>query len=324
MSDAMQTPGNDFLARLVDELVQDISFLDGMIVDLRAQARQSREQEQKRISDSLELTRTANEALVLSALEARDSSAASDIDSQRKTLFLSMLSHELRSPLGAIVTATSLLERQVADVAGAAKTIAIVKRQAAQLVRLVDDLLDASRISSGKITLQRSWINLNDVLDSALEAAQPLFEAQQQTVALEMACEPPRVFGDSVRLIQLFSNLLANASKFSAPGTTVGVLVAAQAASVSVAVSDQGQGIAPAAQEDVFSLFAQAGQNQRHAGTGGMGIGLPLARKLAELHGGTLALYSEGIGHGSTFTVVLPCRPHPLDRRSARDPERIG
>ncbi|MES2324551.1 MAG: HAMP domain-containing sensor histidine kinase [Pseudomonadota bacterium] len=324
MSDAMQTPGNDFLARLVDELVQDISYLDGVIVDLQAQARQSREQEQKRISDSLELTRAANEALVLSALEARDSSAASDIDSQRKTLFLSMLSHELRSPLGAIVTATSLLERQVADVAGTAKTIAIVKRQAAQLVGLVDDLLDASRISSGKITLQRSWIKLNDVLDSALEAAQPLFEAQQQTVAFEMACEPPRVFGDSVRLIQLFSNLLANASKFSAPGTIVGVLVAAQAASVSVAVSDQGQGIAPAAQKDVFSLFAQAGQNQRHAGTGGMGIGLPLARTLAELHGGTLALYSEGIGQGSTFTVVLPCRPHPLDRRSSRDPERIG
>lgn len=327
MNDTIRTPGapprSDVLTRHIDNLVQDISYLDAIIADLRASASQSSEQDLKQISNSLVLTRIANEELVLSALAAQDSSAAAEIESHRKSVFLSMLSHELRSPLGAIVTGTSLLERQVAGVPGAMKTISIVKRQAAHLVRLVDDLLDASRISSGKIALQRSWVNLNDVLGSAAESAQPLIDAQRQRIDLEMACEPPRLFGDPVRLTQLFSNLLVNASKFSPPRSTVSVLVTAQAASVSVSVRDQGVGIAPERQEDVFSLFVQAGQDQPHGGTGGMGIGLSLARTLAELHGGTVALQSDGIGHGSTFTVVLPCRPHPRDRAPASGPGRF-
>ncbi|HVF35955.1 MAG TPA: hybrid sensor histidine kinase/response regulator [Candidatus Saccharimonadia bacterium] len=225
----------------------------------------------------------------------------------RKDEFLGMLAHELRNPLAPIRSAAALLARheQIAP-AAARHAVEVIERQVAHLARLVDDLLDVTRITHGKLRLRRDLTALDAIIDAAIEAN--LAHASANRVRFRVVTPPSGAWidGDAVRLTQVFSNLLHNAAKFSFSGGSVEIDVHHEGdGHIVVRVRDFGTGISDAAIGAVFDLFTQ----EKHAlgrDHGGLGIGLALVRELTGMHGGTVAARSDGIGLGSTFTVTLP------------------
>ncbi|NVB78210.1 MAG: response regulator [Kofleriaceae bacterium] len=225
---------------------------------------------------------------------------------RRKDEFLAMLGHELRNPLAALSMALPILERFPPRDDIEARTIGILRRQMGVLTQLVDDLLDVSRVTRGRIELTRSTIDLRELIHRVVEGIdQRVFAPRQQKLALDLAPQPFRVSGDAVRLEQVMTNLLDNSSKYSDPGTTIEVSLVADGTSAVVRVRDHGVGIDAATLPIVFDLFAQATTSLDRA-RGGLGIGLTLVRSLVELHGGTISAASDGIGHGTTMTIRLP------------------
>jgi CheY-like chemotaxis protein len=228
-----------------------------------------------------------------------------------------MLAHELRNPLSPLVNSIELLRRT--SHAGDERTahqLAVMARQLQQLTRLVDDLLDVSRVSRGLIELRRERVPLHEILDDAIEAVRPLIEAGSHV--MQRGAVPPRagVHGDRVRLTQVFSNLLANAAKYTDPGGRIAVSVVVDEHRVSVVVQDSGIGIPQDMLSRVFDMFAQVPSAQARS-QGGLGIGLTLVRRLVELHGGRVSAYSRGEGQGSTFTVSLPLLMLPAPEPAA-------
>ncbi|KQP44188.1 ATP-binding protein [Pseudorhodoferax sp. Leaf274] len=224
---------------------------------------------------------------------------------QRKTEFLATLAHELRNPLAPLQTALTLLKRKRPGPDEAARHYDMMRRQIDHMVRLVNDLMEISRITRGKIELNTAAIDLQQVLRDALELSRPLVDASEHRLELQLPEGPLPVQGDSVRLAQVFSNLLNNAAKYTpGPGH---IVLSAQVAGgdVVVTVRDNGIGIAPEMLDTVFDMFVQASGASK-AAQGGLGIGLTLARTLVELQGGSIAAHSAGLGQGSTFTVRLP------------------
>ena len=185
------------------------------------------------------------------------------------------------------------------------KALAILERQLRHVVRLIDDLLDVSRITTGKLSLQVSHVDLHQVLRSALELIEPTASARQLQVEASIPATACWLVGDSARLLQVFSNLLTNACRYTPEGGRIAVSLQSDGHEVRVDVSDTGVGIEPAMQDRVFDLFEQ-GDKSLERGNTGLGIGLTLARQLVLLHGGSISVASEGIGRGSTFTVRLP------------------
>ncbi|WP_427306370.1 hybrid sensor histidine kinase/response regulator [Cupriavidus sp. H39] len=225
--------------------------------------------------------------------------------SQRLNEFLATLSHELRNPLAPVRNALTAMRLAPADGALANQSLALIERQVTHLSRLVDDLLDIGRITSGRIELRTGPVEFNEIIALALEGARPALDAKAQRVDLQGSSGTIRMDADRTRLVQVMQNLVLNASKFSPPGTVVTITTAAQNRTLEVRVTDQGRGISPHALEEIFQLFVQ----ESRPGTdvhGGLGIGLSLCRSLVELHGGTIAASSAGPGLGSTFTVRLP------------------
>ena len=219
---------------------------------------------------------------------------------RRKDEFLAMLGHELRNPLAPIVTATELLRRR----ADAGREAEIIARQATHLTRLVDDLLDVSRITRGRVELRRRIVDLADIVASAHETMRPALDRDRHPLVLDV----PGSFlvdGDPVRLTQVVSNLLSNAARYSDPGTTIELSVVRVGDDAEIRVRDHGVGLAPADLDRVFQLFVQIDPG-RARGKGGLGIGLTLVEHLVELHGGRVEARSAGLGHGSTFIVRLP------------------
>jgi CheY-like chemotaxis protein len=196
---------------------------------------------------------------------------------------------------------------------------AVMERQVAQLGRLVDDLLEVSRITRGKVTLHRERVTLDDVVQRAVETSQPLIDAAHHTLSVTLPEPAPLLHADPLRLAQVLANLLNNAAKYTEPGGRIELLAACDAEAVVVRVRDNGLGIAPEHLAHVFDLFAQADRSLSRA-QGGLGIGLTLVRSLVELHGGSVSARSGGIGAGSEFEVRLPL--HPL-QNSAREDERM-
>ena len=219
-----------------------------------------------------------------------------------KDVFLAMLGHELRNPLAPIMAAAVLLRGEVSDAARA--HVQIIERQARHLDRLVADLLDVSRISTGKIDLRRGAVDLRDVVAKAAEMARPEMERKGQTLSLELPSEPLVVDGDEARLAQVVSNLLNNASIYSPPERRVELALRMRDGSAAIEVTDEGVGIAPDAIGSIFEMFVQVGRSNDRAG--GLGLGLGVARALVELHGGLISATSEGEGRGSRFIVMLP------------------
>jgi PAS domain S-box-containing protein len=225
--------------------------------------------------------------------------------SQRMNRFLAMLAHELRNPLAPIRNAVSLMHAMPGIAGPVASVRDIIDRQLGHLVHLVDDLLDVARVTTGKIQLRREPLDLREVARIALEAAQPLAAARHQRLAPEIGTARVPVEGDRTRLVQVLQNLLNNAVRYTPSGGSIHVSVYRAGAHAIAEVSDSGIGIAPAALERIFALFAQEDEARSFA-QGGLGIGLSLAREVVEQHGGELTARSEGAGTGSTFTVRLP------------------
>jgi signal transduction histidine kinase/CheY-like chemotaxis protein len=224
---------------------------------------------------------------------------------RRKDEFLATLSHELRNPLAPIRTALEVMRIAGGDAEVLEKARATMERQVLHLVRITDDLLDVSRITQNKVELRRERIDLRAVLHSAADAVRPLMDAQGQALMLDLPRQPLWVDADATRLSQVYANLLNNATKYTPRSGQVRVGAAVDGEWATVVVADTGQGIPASMLSRIFDMFTQV-QEFRDRRQGGLGIGLTLAKRLAELHGGTIEARSDGLGCGSTFTVRMP------------------
>src|SRR5699024_10870580 len=228
----------------------------------------------------------------------------SQID-RRKTEFLAILGHELRNPLAPISTGLEIMKIAKHDPAMIGEICSTMERQTQQMVRLIDELLDISRITRDKLELQRCQVALTEVVQSAVEATRPLIDEAGHELTMTLPKQPILLDADPNRLAQVFSNLFNNAAKYTHPGGHIWLTANRQGGAVVVTVKDDGIGIPTEAQEKIFGMFTQMDQSLK-AGYRGFGIGLTLVKRLVEMHGGKIEIHSEGIGKGSEFSVQLP------------------
>ncbi len=256
-------------------------------------------------------------AKVTRDLTERRRVTALEDEGRRITTFLAMLGHELRNPLAPISNAVAVLEREKLESRTLRATRDIIGRQLRQLTRLVDDLLDVGRITSGKLHLESMPVRLRDAIQEAIEATRPLIEAKSQVLATDIDGADPWTMGDRARIVQVFCNLLNNASKFTPVGGRIDARLTAAAGTGEFSVRDDGPGIPPQDLQRVFGLFAQVEQDIARP-QGGLGLGLSLVQQLVALHGGEVSAFSKGVpGEGAEFVVQLPAVPAPLDRPAA-------
>jgi len=240
---------------------------------------------------------------------------------RRKDEFLATLAHELRNPLAPIRNGLQIL-RLAPDGEDALEIREMMERQLAHMVRLIDDLLDVSRISRGKFELKRELVQVQDVLDHAIETSQPLIEAGRHELIIQPPDEPVWLDGDLTRLAQVVSNLLNNSAKYTPNGGRITLSAGFEGDNAIIRVTDNGSGISAEMLTQVFEMFTQVDRTLDRA-QGGLGIGLSLVRRLVEMHGGTIAADSPGLGLGSVFTVRLPVALPPMTRSiSGTPPER--
>ena len=284
--EALDAGADDYLEK--DRLTS--ALLDRSIRYALFRHRVERQLEQK-VRERTEELATANAAL-------REAS-------QRKDEFLATLAHELRNPLAPIRNALEIVRLAGDGGESVGRQRERIERQVAQLQRLVDDLLDVSRITVGKFRLNLEMLTIQEVVEAALDGARPLFDRAKLTLTVKQPEEPIRLSGDRVRLTQALTNLLHNAAKFTEAGGRVWLTVVPAPGSVSIVVRDTGVGIPANLLPAIFNLFTQVDQSLNRS-QGGLGIGLGLVRKLMEMHGGTVRAESEGHGLGSMFTLNLP------------------
>lgn len=234
---------------------------------------------------------------------ARERSARrlAEDQNRRKDQFVVTVVHELRQPLAPMVAALELMKRRESREIGE-RARRVVEKQLAQLTRLIEDLMEAARLREGKAQLRTDRADLRDVVKDAIESVEPLVSHKQQTVSLVVPDKEVWVNVDAPRIRQVFTNLLSNASKFSAEESSVGVTIDGKSTDVLVDVQDHGRGIAPDVLPHVFEIFRQSTAGE----SGGLGIGLFIVRSVVELHGGSVEARSAGRGCGSTFSVRLP------------------
>jgi signal transduction histidine kinase/ActR/RegA family two-component response regulator len=236
---------------------------------------------------------------------------------RQKDQFLAMLAHELRNPLAPIMTAAQLLKLGRLDGKSVANASEIIVRQAEHMTDLVNDLLDVSRVTRGLVTLEQEDLDLNVIVSAAVEQVRPLIDARRHALTLQLSGQPAHVTGDRTRLVQVISNILNNAVKYTAPGGRIVLAVTVGDEHVTVAVRDNGVGIAPEVLPYIFDLFTQAERTPDRS-QGGLGIGLALVKSLVALHGGAVHARSDGLGQGSEFSISLPCAARP-PAAAARD-----
>ena len=224
---------------------------------------------------------------------------------RRKTEFLATLAHELRNPLAPLRTSLALLSRSQPPADKAAAIYELMDRQVVHMVRLIDDLMEVSRITRGKIELQLETVELDKIVRDAIELSRPLLDASGHQLDITIGPGPWAIRGDFVRLNQVFANLLNNAAKYTPSGGRVAIDMRREAGMAVVKISDNGTGIAAPMLGAIFDMFVQVSDTARTA-QGGLGIGLTLVKSLAELHGGSVTAASEGLGRGSSFVVQLP------------------
>jgi len=237
---------------------------------------------------------------------------------QRKDEFLAMLAHELRNPLAPIVSAATMLSNFELQPSMVQRAADIIARQAGHMTSLIDDLLDVSRVTRGKVELEFVELDLKDVLADAVEQVRPLIEKHGHRLVLEAMPPPALVVGDRKRLVQVMTNLLSNAAKYTLEGGRIEVRLATRGALIELAIRDDGIGMSPELIASAFDLFSQ-GTRGLDRSQGGLGIGLALVRSLLKLHGGEVTAASDGPGCGSTFRVTLP-----LSSRAAAAAPAIG
>ena len=262
--------------------------------DVEAQLRAVQSELERRVEDRTAALTRANEELERREARLREEDAA-------KNRFLAVLAHELRNPLHSVRLSANIIAATpgVPERLGAAA--AVIERQSRQLARLLDDLLDVARITQDKLALRVELFDLREAVDGAIEACQPGIEEKRQT--LQTALERDIVInGDRARLTQVFTNVLANASKFTGPAGGIEVHLAHVDGDAVITIADTGEGIAPADVPVVFDMFARGSSVAKE----GLGVGLALARRLTEMHGGRITAASPGCGLGTTVTIVLP------------------
>jgi PAS domain S-box-containing protein len=236
--------------------------------------------------------------------EGKRAEEALKVAERHKDEFLATLAHELRNPLAPIRNALQILQLSP-DPEVQVRTCAMMQRQLDQVVRLVDDLLDVSRISTGKLQLRKERVDLRTVIEGAVEASRPLIDCMGHQLSIILPSQPVTVDADPARLGQVFVNLVNNASKYTDRGGHIRLAVERQGGDVLASVRDNGIGIAADQLPDIFNLFSQV-EGALHKSQGGLGIGLTLVKRLVELHGGRIEARSEGSGKGSEFVVRLP------------------
>jgi signal transduction histidine kinase len=237
---------------------------------------------------------------------------------RRKDEFLATLAHELRNPLAPMTTALEIMRVAPRNDAAHEHAQSVLARQLKQMTRLIDDLLDLSRISHGKLELRREQVSLSAVVESAIEITRPAIEAQRHTLEVALLNDPVYLHADATRLSQVFSNLLHNACKYTEHGGTIRISAAREGEHVAVRVKDNGIGIAQKDLQRVFEMFTQVGRSIEQS-RGGLGVGLALSQWLVRLHGGTIEAHSAGIGQGSEFIVRLPEMAAIVSARASGD-----
>ncbi len=247
----------------------------------------------------------ANEHLVLAALASQELEATAQAAYRRQIAFLATVAHELRNPLMPLRLATHMLSRARADEAAHTKLQATITGQVGQITRLINDLLDGSRISTGKLRLERTVIDLAGVVGLAVDTCRPAMEERHHGFNVVMPAGPIKVLGDAARLAQVFGNLLGNAAKYTPEGGEISLQTTVTADTVSVTVADNGIGISAPALPHVFDLFVQDARATL-VSPGGLGIGLAVVRELVKAHEGSVVARSAGPDRGSQFVVTLP------------------
>ena len=251
------------------------------------------------------------------------------IADQRKDEFLAMLAHELRNPLAPIGAAAQLLQMGRLDEDRVRKSSQIISRQVGHMTHLINDLLDVSRVTRGLVVLDSSPQDMHQVVAEAVEQVTPLMQSRRHRLALHLPPGTAMVVGDRMRLVQIFTNILNNAAKYTHEGGTITLTTALHDTSVLVTITDNGVGMSPDLSAHAFDLFAQAERTSDRS-AGGLGLGLALVKSLVELHRGTATCHSAGAGLGSAFTICLPrllaqpaapaapAAPHPVTGGAAR------
>lgn len=234
----------------------------------------------------------------------RSNAALSDAD-RKKDEFLATLAHELRNPLAPIRHATTILDHSAADDARRRWAREVISRQVAHMALLLDDLLDVSRITRGKLGLKKEYVSLEQIINVAVETARPLIDAKHHTLTTLLPKVPVELNVDPLRMSQVVSNLLTNAAKYTDSGGRIHLCVTNESAGIAISVADSGIGLSASAISNVFEMFSQV-ESALERSQGGLGIGLALVKGLVELHGGGVEAQSDGPGRGSTFTVRLP------------------
>ncbi|MGZ5594182.1 MAG: hybrid sensor histidine kinase/response regulator [Usitatibacter sp.] len=256
------------------------------------------------------MLREANEKLVIATLRAQTATELAEHANRDKEQFLAMLAHELRNPLAPISNALAILRRNTSADPTLTWVHDIIKRQVDHLTHLLNDLLEVSRLTSGKVLLKKRPIDITEIMRFAVEASRPLVRTRGQHLSVDYPAQRLVVDGDPTRLVQVFSNLLHNAAKYTPEAGFIRFAAAREGDTVVLRVSDNGCGIAAESLPHIFDLFTQEGRSLDHA-QGGLGIGLTVVRSLVELHGGTVGATSPGVGQGSEFFVALPLMKSP-------------
>jgi signal transduction histidine kinase len=277
--------------------------------------------ELERLTRELE-RRVAERTAALEASAAKEAELASQLREadRRKDEFLALLAHELRNPLAPIRNAVNIMRKKESLDADLMWCRDVIERQANQLTRLVDDLLDVSRITQGKIKLRFEPVNLATVVEGAVQTSKPLIDKHKHELVITMPEAPVMVDGDEARLVQILANLLNNAAKYQNDGGQIVLAVAREGSVAVIRVRDAGIGIEPAVLSQLFELFSQ-GERSPDRAQGGLGIGLSLVKTMVELHGGSVNGHSDGQGKGSEFVIRLPALvTHVADSRARVTP----
>jgi signal transduction histidine kinase len=244
------------------------------------------------------------------ATEERAARNALQLADRKKDEFLATLAHELRNPLAPIRQSAALAAHPATTPEQLRWSLAVIERQTAHMARLLDDLLDVSRITRGRLEVRRTRVALRSVLEAAVETARPAIDAGKHTLTVTQPDEPVEFDVDALRIAQVLANLLTNAAKYTGGPGTIRVAAGREGDDVAIRVADTGIGIAPEDLPRIFEMFAQVKPTLDRK-EGGLGIGLALSKALVQMHGGTLEGRSEGVGKGSEFTVRLPWSAAP-------------
>ena len=291
-----ELPGNVALSDMQDQNKELTSTVEAL---------QEKQEELVLLAETLESSNTSVLALNASLDEKAATLALADL---RKDEFLAILSHELRGPLSAVGMAAQMLETPAVPAERQAQLAQLISRQVMHMTRLVEDLLDVSRISRGTVVLNKAPVDMREVVRSAVEQHTAAATAKQHAIEVELPDHACMVSGEAVRLVQVAGNLLANAIRYTPQGGAITVTLARNAGMVELSIADNGIGISKELIPRLFDLYVQAEQTSTR-GTSGLGLGLALVKSLLEAHAGSVSAASEGRGHGSTFLVSIPHSP---------------